>query len=88
MPRYYEIKRKGRLALRLNADTVRRLLYSREVEGVLTQKAEQIKANCGSNYVVETMRGHDRVRAIVKTGDDSAAADNLDNNTLLKAVGK
>lgn len=87
MPKYYKVVRsKG--TLYLNSQTVRQLLYSKEVESVLTQEAEKIKSNAGGDgYAVSTMRGHDRVRAIVKTDNDQSANDNLDNNTLLKAVG-
>lgn len=87
MPNVYVIKgKKGEL--HLNRQTVRNLLYSQEVESAITEAAESIKGRAGKGYDVETFRGHDRVRAVIRTNSHESANDNLSNNTLLKAVGK
>lgn len=87
MPNVYVIKgKKGEL--HLNRQVVRNMLYSKEVETAITETAQSIKGRAGSGYDVETFKGFDRVRAIVQTNSRESANDNLDNNTLLKAVGK
>ena len=87
MPRYIDIKR-GPNTLRLNADTVGQMLNSKELAGVLTQYAEQKRQTLGDGYAVEQQKTKDRERINIKTDSEKAVQDNLDNNTLLKAVGK
>lgn len=87
MPRYIDIKR-GKNTLRLNYDTVRQMLNSQELVGELTKLAEQKKETLGDGYVIEQQKTKDRVRILIKTNSEKAVQDNLDNNTLLKAVGK
>ena len=50
----------------------------------LVQYADQIKGRAGDGY--EVYHGPSRVNVSVRTVTDEAAQDNLDNNTLLKAV--
>lgn len=51
---------------------------------VLMEYANQIKGRAGDGY--EVYHGPTRVNVSVRTVTDEAAQDNLDNNTLLKAV--
>ena len=67
---------------------VRRLLYSEGTKQAITKVAESKANNMGSGYVVETFYGYDRVHAIIKPGTVDAATDNMQNNTMLKGVGK
>lgn len=71
-----------------SSGSVRRLLFSHELEDALKEVAEPIKNRAGDDHVVETFRGHDRVRAVVKTDSEKAAQSNSENNSLLKAVGR
>lgn len=87
MPRYIDIKR-GKNTLRLNYDTVRQMLNSKELVDALTKLAEQKKDTLGDGYAIEQQKTKDRVRIIIKTDSEKAVQDNLDNNTLLKAVGR
>lgn len=87
MPNYISIPTKNG-ELKLNSQTVRQLLYSQEIRGVLTTMGNDFVKRLGNGYGVTLFSGHDRVRAIVTTTDEESANDNLDNNTLLKAVGK
>lgn len=87
MPRYIDIKR-GKNTLRLNYDTVRQMLNSKELVDALTKLAEQKKDTLGDGYAIEQQKTKDRVRILIKTDSEKAVQDNLDNNTLLKAVGK
>lgn len=87
MPRYIDIKR-GKNTLRLNYDTVRQMLNSKELVDALTKLAEQKKDTLGDGYAIEQQKTKDRVRILIKTDSEKAVQDNLDNNTLLKAVGR
>ena len=87
MPRYIDIKR-GKNTLRLNYDTVRQMLNSKELVDALTKLAEQKKDTLGVGYAIAQQKTKDRVRILIKTDSEKAVQDNLDNNTLLKAVGK
>lgn len=51
---------------------------------VLVQYADQIKGRAGDGY--EVYHGPSRANVSVRTATAEAAQDNLDNNTLLKAV--
>lgn len=83
----YRIKTKNGELL-LDSYAVRRLLFSNELRKGLQEVAEPIARRAGPDNVVEMMNGHDRCRAIVKTTSEAAAKKNVQNNTLLKAVGK
>lgn len=87
MPRYIDIKH-GKNTLRLNYDTVRQMLNSKELVDALTKLAEQKKDTLGDGYAIEQQKTKDRVRILIKTDSEKAVQDNLDNNTLLKAVGR
>lgn len=69
----------------LNRKGVRDLLHSPEMVRVLEGYGRTIADSAGEGYEVKQMP----TRAIaVETGTDKAAQDNLEHNTLLKAVGK
>ena len=67
---------------------VRRLLYSEGVKQAISQVAMSKARNMGSGYGVDTFNGFDRVHAIIKPGTKEAAEDNMQNNTMLKGVGR
>lgn len=67
----------------LNRKGVAELLHSKEMQGVLMEYAKQVGDNAGEGYIVKQMS----TRAIaVEAYSDDAKQDNLQNNTLLKAV--
>ena len=76
----------AKMKFELNYAGVSRLLKSPEMRSVVEANAARIQKNAGDGYVVKY--GKNRVVAFVETGSDEAAQDNLDNNTLLKAVRK
>lgn len=51
---------------------------------VLISYANQIKSRAGDDY--EVYHGPSRANVSVRTANERGAQDNLDNNTLLKAV--
>ena len=76
----------AKMKFELNRAGVSRLLKSPEMRSVIEANAASVQKNAGDEYVVKY--GKNRVVAFVETGSDEAAQDNLDNNTLLKAVRK
>lgn len=68
----------------LNYEGVGALLKSDEIIGVLKSYADGVAKNAGEGYSVYI--GPTRANVSVQTDTDEAIQDNLDNNTLLKAV--
>lgn len=69
----------------LNRAGVGELLHSHEMVQVLESYGRQISDNAGEGYEIKQMS----TRAIaVETSTKAAARDNLEHNTLLKAVRK
>ena len=69
----------------LNRAGVRELLHSDEMVQVLEANARRVSDNAGEGYAIKQMP----TRAIaVETSTKAAAQDNLEHNTLLKAVRK
>lgn len=68
----------------LNTAGVRELMQSQEMVEVLTEFAGQVAENAGEGYSVYI--GLNRANVSVVTDTDAAIEDNLDNNTLEKAI--
>ncbi|MCD8207085.1 MAG: hypothetical protein LUD72_04015 [Bacteroidales bacterium] len=62
------------------------VMKSAELESYLANIARGIQSRVGSAYEVDTYQAGTRVIASVSTTDPDAVQDNLDNNTLLKAL--
>ena len=74
---------------KLNRAGVGELLKSSEMGAVCKEYADVIQSRCGNEgYESNVMVGKNRVRASVYAGTVEARRDNLENNTLLKAVGR
>lgn len=74
----------SKIKFELNRAGVRELMKSQEMGDVLKEYAARIASNAGEGY--EVYQGKNRANVSVKTATDAAAADNLENNTLEKAV--
>lgn len=70
----------------LNSAGIREMLRSEEMQAVLEEHAAQISGRCGSGYAhdVHLTGGRAVASAFAETPD--AIQDNLDNNTLLRAL--
>lgn len=68
----------------LNRAGVRELMQSQEMQDVLVEFAGQVAENAGDGYSVYV--GTTRANVSVGTATEEAAADNLDHNTLEKAI--
>lgn len=74
----------------LDREAVRQLMLSDEMLEICKEFAEDIRQKTGSpdGYIVTGFKGKTRCNASVITIEDSARLDNLENNTLIKAVSK
>lgn len=72
--------------LELNHDGLDALLKSQEIKEYVLTVAEEVQARCGSGYEIDSHMTPSRVVSSVYTATAEASADNLSNNTLLKAV--
>ena len=72
----------SKMRFKLNYKGVGELLHSKEMESVLMGYANTVAGNAGDGYKAKQMG----TRVIVVADSSKAAQDNLDNNTLLKAV--
>ena len=75
------------VVIKLNSEGVRELLRSAEMLAECERLANDMGAQLGDGYEVSTYVGENRVNASVKAASNAAKKDNLDNNSLLKAVG-
>lgn len=70
----------------LNYAGVGELLRSGEMRGVIEACTEAVLSNAGPNYASKVKLVKDRWAGYVDDRSESAHRDNLDNNTLLKAL--
>lgn len=70
----------------LNRSGVRELLRSSEMMGVCSKYANQALSSLGGGYEVNTYVGKNRVNAEVAAVSASARRENMENNTILKAI--
>ena len=70
----------------LNRKGVRELLKSQEMRAMLNERAQNIKARLGDGYKADTYVGS-RVNAMVWASTRKTIKDDMDNNTIIKAMG-
>ena len=75
------------LKIILNTQGVRELLKSEEMMSICKEHAETVRKKCGDGYIASSYAGTNRVNASVTAETFEAKQDNLQNNTILKAVG-
>ncbi len=72
---------------KLNRAGVKELLKSKEMEGILLEYGNVIVAKCGGDgYETSSFTGKNRSNVSVRASTRKSIKDNLENNTLLKAV--
>lgn len=76
----------SKLRIELNYAGVGQLLRSDEVKAYLEAQASERAESLGDGYETDTYRAGTRVIASIYTGTREAAKDNMENNSLLKAV--
>ncbi len=62
------------------------MLQSEEMQNLLREKAENALASLGEGYEVTTHVGKNRANASIKAITYKTKKDNLENNTILKAL--
>lgn len=78
----------SKVKVELNSGNIRRLLRSKDMKDMLMSKAEDIALRCGEGYEANAKLMPSREIAFVEAKTYKAKKDNLENNTILKAVGK
>jgi len=72
--------------VKLNSSGVRELLRSSEMMAVCKEHADKAQSKLGDGYEVTTHTGAKRVNASVGTATADAMRDNMENNSILKAL--
>lgn len=73
--------------LELNDAGIQELLKSPEMQAIVHKEAENVVNRVGGAYELSTYVGKKRCNVSICTSDEETYRDNLENNTLLKAVG-
>lgn len=76
----------SRCKIELNRPGVLALLKSPEVAAACEQQAKEVAARLGNAYKTDVYQGRTRANASVYTDDPAEIANNLKNNTTLKAL--
>jgi len=71
----------------LNRDGVRELLKSEGMLQMCKQIAENAQGKLGDGYETTTHIGKNRCNASVKAVSEKAKKENMEDNTILKAIG-
>lgn len=77
----------AKVKIKLNSSGVQELLKSAEMQSICKEHAQRIQATCGAGYKTDTYVGKVRCNAMVWADTLEAKRDNLEHNTLLKAMG-
>lgn len=72
--------------VKLNSRGVRELLCSSEIMAVCKEQADKALNKLGDGYEVTTYTGTTRVNASIGTASYEAMRDNMENNSILKAL--
>ena len=86
----FKFSRDGRtnIHIELNSDGIVELLKSDEIMAVLEEQGQEMLSRLGEGYATSKHVGKSRCNVSVFAETQEARRDNLNNNTLLKAVGK
>ena len=76
-----------RVEIELISAGVRELLQSDEIREYCEELAQGVASRAGDGYEIDSMVGKTRANASVYAATKEANRDNLENNTLLKALG-
>lgn len=76
----------GKTKIVLNRSGVRALLQSDEMKAICEEHANRVLEQLGDGYTVTSMTGKTRVNASVYAESAEAKRENMENNTILKAL--
>ena len=77
----------SKVLFELNTKGVGQLLKSSEMRDVVEKAAQGVAARAMGSYDVKTVMAGTRVIAAVETADKDTYKENLETNTLLRALG-
>lgn len=77
----------SKVKIELNSAGIMEMLKSQEMQDLLEEHAAQIAGRCGEGYEHDVHLTAGRAVASAYTATPAAVRDNLDNNTLLRALG-
>lgn len=72
--------------VKLNTSGVRELMRSPEMKNICEEYANKALGRLGSGYIVTTYTGRNRVNASVYAESYEAKRENMQHNTILKAI--
>ena len=70
----------------LNREGVKNLLQSREMQDYLANEANKVRNRLGEGYAQDSYVGKNRANAMVWAETYQAKKENLESNTILKAL--
>lgn len=76
----------GKTKIVLNRSGVRALLQSDEMKAICEEHANRVLEQLGDGYTVTSMTGKTRVNASVYAESAEAKRENMEHNTILKAL--
>ncbi len=76
------------IKVELNHEAVGEMLKSSKMQELVKSYADEIAKRAGEGYASDTYNAGSRVIASAYTETEEAMEDNLENNTLLKAMGQ
>ena len=77
----------GKVTIELNEDGVRELMQSQDMMNICMEHANRALRSLGDGYKVTSFVGKTRVNAEITAETFIARRDNLQNNSILKALG-
>ena len=77
----------SKVEIELNSAGIQELLKSADVKKYCEEIARGVASRAGDGYEFDSVVGKTRVNASVYAATKKANRDNLENNTLLKALG-
>lgn len=75
-----------KVEIKLNSAGIRDLLRSPEMMSICEEHANNAVGRLGPGYTVTTMTGKNRVNASIFAESYEAKRENMENNTILKAL--
>lgn len=72
--------------IELNSEGIKELLRSSQMKAICEEKARNAIYQLGDGYAASSYTGKSRVNASVYAESHKARAENLENNTILKAL--
>lgn len=76
----------AKVRIELNREGVRDILSSKEMMSICEAHANNALGKLGAGYTVTTRKGKNRVNAEIAAESYEAKRDNMENNTILKAL--